>query len=173
MFFITGLPRSRTAWLAAFMTASGYPCKHEAMNNCKSIEEYKKEIKYCSDSNTAIGSIKLHSIYPERNVLVIHKDINMESFVKYGVDNYGALEKNLIEWADGVEKNLRTIDGLHINLSEIDERMPDIFKFLTGDEINNDIFNLFKQLSVESKEEMNRELALEFIEDAKAKGLTW
>jgi len=51
-FFITGLPRSRTAWFSAFMTASGYPCLHEGLNGCKSIAEYKQKIKHKSDSNT-------------------------------------------------------------------------------------------------------------------------
>ena len=44
-FFITGLPRSRTAWFSAFMTASGFPCGHELINNCETIEEYKEKIR--------------------------------------------------------------------------------------------------------------------------------
>ena len=42
-FFVLGLPRSRTAWLANFLTYDGYFCFHEGIDGCRSIDDYKKK----------------------------------------------------------------------------------------------------------------------------------
>jgi hypothetical protein len=38
-FFIVGLPRSRTAWLANFLTNGNSFCHHEAMRTCSNLDE--------------------------------------------------------------------------------------------------------------------------------------
>lgn len=62
-YFIIGLPRSRTAWLANFLTHDNSFCWHEASRYCGSIEELQQKMgetsaKYVgnSDSNMAIFS---------------------------------------------------------------------------------------------------------------------
>lgn len=129
MFFITGLPRSRTAWFAAFMSASGYPCYHEAINGCKSIQEYKDKIKNKSDSTTAFG---LMDIPLNRPVLIIHRK-----------------EKHPDEFDSFYEK-LKDIKGLHVDFDDINDKMPDIFKFLTGSNIDSELFDLFKSIKIET-----------------------
>lgn len=39
-FVITGLPRSRTTWLANFMNTDGVLCYHQALSRAKDIEDY-------------------------------------------------------------------------------------------------------------------------------------
>lgn len=125
-FLITGLPRSRTAWFSAFMTASGYYCIHEGLNGCKSVSEYKGKIKYASDANT--GYAYTGQIIDDRPTVIIHK-YNHET-------------------PAGVVSSLKSIKGLHILFDEIDERIAEIFSYLTGDKIDMKIYNVFKNLNI-------------------------
>jgi len=135
-FFITGLPRSRTAWFSAFMTASGYPCLHEGLNGCKTIAEYKKKIKHSSDSNT--GFIFVDAPI-DRPTLVIHRE-----------DRHNGLFDNV---------DLNKIKGLHVEFSDIHNRIEEIFTYLTGDQIDWIIYNAFKDLNITTMLEMDIEAA--------------
>jgi len=146
-FFITGLPRSRTAWFAAFMTASGYPCLHEGMNNCNTYDEYKKKISGVNDSNTGFAFIG--NPLPERPVLIIHRVGRMDGVT-------GMTEAS---------KMLGNIKGLHVNFKDIDSRIIEIFNYLTGDDINMSIYNLFKNLNITTMEEMDIEAAKRLVDD--------
>jgi len=141
MFFITGLPRSRTAWFSAFMTASGYPCLHEGINNCKTFEEYTNKVAYTNDSNT--GFFIVPNPYPERPLLIIHRKGRMDGVE--GMSNAGL--------------KLKAMNGLHVEFEDIDDRIVEIFNYLTGDDINMDLFNLFKHFNITTTEDMNIELA--------------
>lgn len=138
MFFITGLPRSRTAWFSAFMTASGYHCLHEGINGCRTIDEYKEKVTSCSDSNTAFGFI---DIPDERPILIIHRK-----------GRHGKEFKN-------PEKKLVDTKGMHVDFVDLNDRMEEIFKYLTGDELDVDIFNIFKSLNIQTMLEMDMESA--------------
>ncbi len=141
MFFITGLPRSRTAWFSAFMTASGFPCLHEGMNECLTNKEYKDKVSNISDSNTGFAFID--NPYPDRPLLIIHR-----------VDR--------LDGIDGMEKagsRLNNMNGLHVNFEDIDKRISEIFTHLTGDKIDFDIYNIFKDFNVTTMKSMNQHAA--------------
>lgn len=141
-FFITGLPRSRTAWFSAFMTASGFPCLHEGINNCRTLEEYKDKVSEISDSNT--GLCFLNHI-DDRPLLVIHRK----------------------GYHDGMFDNARNhqLIGLHVNFDEIDDRISEIFTYLTGESINENIYDLFKGLNITTMIEMNKNAAEELLNE--------
>ncbi len=143
VFFITGLPRSRTAWFSAFMTASGFPCGHELINNCETINDYKKKIEHLSDSNTAFAFIG--NPFPERKTLVIHRE--------------DAPHKEFIH-------NLDQIKGLHIDYNDIDSRIGEVFFYLTNTKINIDIYNIFKLLNITTMEVMNDETSIRLYNEA-------
>ena len=138
LFFITGLPRSRTAWFSAFMSASGFPCLHEGMNNCLTNNEYREKVEHVSDSNT--GFIFIDNPYPERPLLIIHR-------------------KGRFENARDQESKLYNMSGMHVNFDDINQRMPEIFKYLTGEFINNDLYQTFKDLNITTMVEMNTDAA--------------
>jgi flagellar biosynthesis chaperone FliJ len=47
MFFITGLPRSRTAWTATFLsTLPSTYCHHDGLRGCRNLDEYAAKIAY-------------------------------------------------------------------------------------------------------------------------------
>ena len=120
------------------MTASGYPCGHELINNCETVEEYADKIKYLSDSTTALPFIK--SPYPDRKTLVIHRD-----------------DSPIREHAF----RLDTISGLHVDFIDIGSRIGEIFEYLTGSKIN-----IFRQLNITTMEEMNDEATIRLLSSA-------
>lgn len=135
MFFITGLPRSRTAWFSAFMTASGFPCMHEAINGCKTLSEYKEKVKGVSDSNTAFG---FFDIELDRPTLIINR-----------YDRHNKKEFNK------AKERLSKINGFHVDFCDIDKRITEIFTYLTGCEINLDVYAVFKDLNITTMKEID------------------
>jgi hypothetical protein len=57
-FFITGLPRSRTAWLANYLTTDKTHCYHELIGECDSWQEYQDKLnkndKVYGDSSSGL-----------------------------------------------------------------------------------------------------------------------
>ena len=133
MFIITGIPRSRTAWFSAFMTASGYPCIHEGLNGCESIKEYKEKIKNVSDANT--GYVYIGQIITDRPTLIIHRYHH--------------------KTPESVTNNLKSLKGLHVLFDEIDERIEEIFHYLTGNKIDFDVYDTFKNLNITTMADMD------------------
>ena len=74
-FLVLGLPRSRTAWLANFLTHDGLFCYHEAINGCSSMKEYKEKVEGKGDSNTALALFDFEKHFPETKIIVIDTNI--------------------------------------------------------------------------------------------------
>ena len=145
LFFITGLPRSRTAWFSAFMTASGYPCIHDGMNGCKGIKEYSEKINHVSDSNT--GLVFISNPYPDRPTLIIHRKGRLDS----------------IEGMKEATDALHNINGMHIDFNDINDNISAIFTYLTGKDIDMNIFNIFKTLNITDDIKIDDESAHELL----------
>lgn len=84
VFFITGLPRSRTAWLANFFTHGNSFCWHDAMRLGMKphavVEQLKRAstlpgIQYVGDSDSGVMTIarELQLMLPEARWLVVHR----------------------------------------------------------------------------------------------------
>ena len=81
-FFITGLPRSRTAWLANFLTYRESFCYHEAIRDVNSLDDLKKllsnpKYKYMgsSDSSLPLFAEKVMNMFPDSKLVVVERDI--------------------------------------------------------------------------------------------------
>ena len=98
-FLILGLPRSRTAWLANFLTYDGLFCYHEAINGCKNIKEYKQKVKGKGDSNTALALFDFESHFPNAKIIIIDSEIDKAVEVSANKFSKSAIEK--IEKAGG------------------------------------------------------------------------
>ena len=83
-FFITGLPRTRTAWLSCFFTSNNVFCYHEILRYIKKEEGIDKVISKLtnrkemyvgnSDSSMPIWGEKIHDIVKDSPVVVIERD---------------------------------------------------------------------------------------------------
>lgn len=79
-FFIASFPRSRTAWLANFLTTGESFCFHEPMNRTP-LEQYPQLLrKTCkryagvSDSLNSLVMEELIDLFPDAKVVVIRRD---------------------------------------------------------------------------------------------------
>jgi len=105
-FFITGLPRSRTSWLANFFTYNNAFCFHEATRFCANMQDLKELMKSHEAGN--IGNADpalLHimddvkKIFPDSRIVLIEREIHetIDSFI----DFYTSYEyKNIQEWIE-------------------------------------------------------------------------
>lgn len=127
-FFILGLPRSRTAWLANFMTYNGFYCHHEGLNGCSSMLEYKHKIYTDGDSSTGLAMFPFRAMFPTARTVII--DNSITAAVAYGKEHYNF--DSTEQMLDLTEK-LDAIDGLHIPYNDINNRLADIWSHLTKD----------------------------------------
>ena len=82
-FFITGLPRSRTAWFSTFLTGNNCFCYHEVLRISSGFDDAiqkllnRKEMYVGnSDSSMPIWVDKIDSILYHSPIVIIERDIN-------------------------------------------------------------------------------------------------
>lgn len=81
-FFITGLPRSRTAWLANFLTFGASFCYHEGLLGCRSLDDLYRKMDalkrpVCGDADTALLHFvsRLREENPEAEIVLIVRSL--------------------------------------------------------------------------------------------------
>jgi hypothetical protein len=80
-FFILGLPRSRTAWLANFLCYGPAFCFHEALIGCDSIKSYARRLcavdaEHVGDSSsgTVFFIDDIMHLFPEARLVVVERN---------------------------------------------------------------------------------------------------
>lgn len=145
-FFVIGLPRSRTAWLANFLTHQGNFCYHEGMNGCPTIQDYKNKLgKAKGDSSTGLMLLDMNKEFPKAPKVIIDSDVEASiEFAKevYNVDNP--------EYFYGLQEKLNEIEGLHIKFEDINDRLEDIWKHLIGTGYDADRAELLKEMNIQT-----------------------
>jgi len=144
-FFILRLPRSRTAWLANFLTYDGMVCFHDGLNGVSSIDEYKKKINGCGDSNTGLALFDFERHFPDRKVIVI--DSSVERSIEFGKDIYGI---DLTEEFIKLKKRLDIIAGMHISLSDIDRKLKEIWNYVYSIPFNEDRARELSEINIQA-----------------------
>jgi len=154
--FIAGLPRSRTAWLSVFMSQSDVYFHHEAVNGCHSLEEYRDKIKGCGDSSTGLVSLGVDIIQSYKVVIINKTNEQIEQCIEWCDHTYGMDSRDFIL---GINKKLKKLDGLHVNQSDIDSRLSEIWHYLVDTPWDDKYLNLTKfDIKVKSNE-IDREAA--------------
>ncbi len=125
-FFITGLPRSRTAWFARYFTDAGVLCFHEAMKGVCDRDEYWQKMSnpdYRFIGNSDCG-LYLGGYREGSPLIVIERDIDEveESLRLIGIFGVRSV---LEEGRDAIER----MDGLHILFEDIDVRLEEIHQY--------------------------------------------
>lgn len=121
-FLITGLPRSRTAWFAAFFTALGYPCKHEMLRDCESEEDFLAQLQDYGNSDCGL------CFYPglqelDMPLVIIERDCNtMLKGLKVRFEDIDRRLSEIVEYCVGVKPDQHVVDlfcQLNIQLNQI------------------------------------------------------
>lgn len=121
VFFITGLPRSRTAWMANLMTGGACFCHHDLWykaNNtlepfCQAVYHTGTSWVGVSDPLNVLHAESLATMFPRAPWLILKRDIEkvQKSWVKLGLDERGLhLFFNCLAVAQSILPNVREID---------------------------------------------------------------
>lgn len=158
---ILGLPRSRTQWLANFMTTSDVFCWHELTARVGSLDEFmdrlKLKYKYVGVSDTVAYLIEQKFNCPK---VIIHRDIkecNRSSQKLYGTG------QDFTDMFTKAMKKMEKIDGLHINFEDIDDSLEDIWNYCTKLPFDNDRAEALKEMKVETKKTHYSEKELSYV----------
>lgn len=161
-YFITGLPRSRTAWFAALFSASkDCFCFHDGLNGCRTVEELKIRLesrpeRHVGDSDSGLMILDLERLFPDAKVVLIKRDVEecRESLVEFIGEEYGST----IDYAAMMMENVK--DALVVEFDDIDSRIDEIFTYCTGEKLDPDVKGLFLNLHIQLKEFHYDELTL-------------
>jgi len=143
-FFILALPRSRTAWLANFMTYGGHFCYHEGMNGCHTVAQYKEKIAGKGDSSTSAILVQDHFPQSRRLIVLSHP----KKAIEYSLRNYGPANYDVFYQ---IRDLLGASDGLKVEIDEIDSRIQEIWEYLVDTPFNKERSDMLTTLNIQMK----------------------
>jgi hypothetical protein len=153
-FFILGLPRSRTAWLANFMTYEGTFCYHEGINGCHSVEEYKAKLGYNKgDSSTGAMLLDLDKHFPDAKKVIIESDINRA--IEYSEELTGNPNE---DWMMHTQARLYQLKGLRVEFDYINDSLKAIWEYLTDTEYDENRANMLLKLNIQVQDPYSHDL---------------
>lgn len=149
-FLILSLPRSRSAWLANFMTTDTTLCLHDPTGMLVSGETLPDvSAKIYGWADTALGMTPDIVRSLEARTLIIERD---PEDVIAAVEQMGLpIPIDRVRGAVMSQvQSLKEIRGLRVRFEEIDNRLGGIWSFLTlGQPFDGDRANLLKQFDVQ------------------------
>lgn len=143
-FFVIGLPRSRTAWFANFLTYEDHFCFHEGMSGCHSVDEYLKKLGDDGDASTALMLLDMNEQFPEAPKVIIHR--NIEISMDFMFENYGFFDRDYMYY---LYERMKQIEGYHVDFEDINNELPGIWEYLIGTHYNEKRGDQLKDLRVE------------------------
>ena len=130
-FYITGLPRSRTAWMSNFFTTDRTFCYHEGVNGCDSIKSYKDRLNmfqysHVGDSNTYYPYINLGQNAPIIVILRDIKEVQRSLEVLFGKMDYTPI-------LEETRSKLLKLDALFVQFNDVNNRLEEIWNHCIKD----------------------------------------
>lgn len=163
-FFITGLPRSRTAWLAAYFTDGNVFCYHDGLKYLNKKEEFyylmgaaHKDYKLDTIGNSDSGLIytDFQTRFPDADTVIIERPVadSWQSMVSLGfsVD---------VDFFFENAKKLDKLRGLRVPYEHIDRDLNLICEYI-GVRYSPARHALFKQWHIETEELVAPQIALD------------
>lgn len=119
-FVILGTPRSRTAWLAEFLTHGARTCVHEPSRNWRGLDELRGALndgQGISDSVLTLRWREIVAYRPDARIVVVHRAAEdvLASFRKAGL------------WHDGLPAVIDRIDAALCELAESVQAVPVLY----------------------------------------------
>lgn len=124
-FMIIALPRSRTTWLANFMTTDKTFCYHDPLTEMSSYKELLdlKTDRLTGIADTGIGYFDLSEFHCPK--VIIERDL---SAVNHEMSRMLGMPINL----EDLERRMASIDGLRVKFEDIDNRLEEIWDCCTN-----------------------------------------
>ena len=141
-FFILCLPRSRSAWLANFLTYGPSFCFHEGLIGCSDTKALRRKMETSGTSivgNSDCGNIffidEIMKEFPDARLVVVRRDVE-ESVQSVMAMGEAFSEVGVIRTADNLLQNLR-YQSLVIDFDELNEDgCRTIWEYCTHTEFN-------------------------------------
>lgn len=131
-FFITGLPRSRTAWLANWLTWGGSFCYHDGFVGCASVDDFASKLR--TTPGTHVGNSdpanvcfwqRLVRFFPDASWVIIKR--NMDDAMCSSQRAFGSFDEAVLErWAVELDEIKHMTDALVVPFEEINKRAFEI-----------------------------------------------
>ena len=133
-FFITGLPRSGTAWASNFLTWKDSTCYHELLYQIEDISIYNEILdsssgRFTGDSDTMLVYLLpwIKKEYPDSKFIFIKRDVEE---VRKSLKNNGFSTLNLDELNRQLEWNIEHIDGMVIDFKDLFEDFERVWNYI-------------------------------------------
>lgn len=157
-FLITGLPRIRSAWMAALFSSDRVRCFHDAVHH-GGVEKMLEQIQSCSAPIVGLIDPSAASVYP-RSVLAMFDRCPIILINRHEEDCRTGLEKwtgwKLGHWDDVVAAHKWFLEQLGPRLVWVDyddlddfDTVAEIYRVCTGLQLDKDRFDLFNTLKIE------------------------
>lgn len=160
-FIIMGLPRSRTAWLAAFLTDGDVHCHHELMRMCKNPHEYPE--KFLATTAPIIGDAdptmllfyeSLRERLPKHKVVLIKRpEEEAETACRRMHEEIGR-QQSMEAWPkataafERVQQICREFPSYDFARLDDRETVKELAEYCTGLPFNEARWNLFDELKI-------------------------
>jgi len=170
-FFITGLPRSRTAWLAAFMSSlDGVLCYHERLKDCADIEEYWRamSVKGYEFVGNADCGIPMVTGSSHSKVVIIERDPDevIDSLSRLFGDSFMFIPELVMEAKRALDK----MKGMRVDYRQIDNALNDIVRYCTGMELEQSRADVFLNMNIQTNDFSVNPEALKMLEVSECLG---
>ncbi len=156
-FLIIALPRSRTAWLAAFFSSDDVACYHDPLMTCAHPGEIARY--YDKPGYKAVGAADTGAVLFLDRIRAVLPDLKLGIVLRSRVECEASLSKTLdihIDLSD-LEAELERVrpDAHCIHFDELDdpERMSRFYTEMTGQPFPRDRFELFRGLNIQVRPE--------------------
>jgi len=122
VFFVTGLPRSRTSWFSLYLD-----CEHEALNGLQSKQEFYDLMPTIKgDSDCGLFLTDFQERWDAPTVIIRRPVKEVYNSVLPLMD----LPDDMLDILHAVDSRLDDLRGLHVPFDEIDERLEEITNYL-------------------------------------------
>jgi hypothetical protein len=152
-FYILGLARSRTTWLASFLSGQRSFCYHDICREVTSVEEIQDKLQkpgfdYVGLADT--GIIDIDEWAPNGPVVIVHRDLFEATNSLHKTFH---IPLDLIKEINSRQlKKLINIEGLHIPYKDLDEErtIKEIWTYLMPDNPwDSDRYALWRTMKIE------------------------
>lgn len=153
-YLITGLPRSRTAWLANYLTVGSSFCYHEGLKDCFDIGDLRmmKKAPYTgnSDSSAVFFIDEMKALFPNMKIVVI--DRNYQDVLNSLEKDYAGPYTRYLVAATKTSKEYtqNRYPHLLVKFKDINKRLDEITEYcIPSEEITESRKKMLLDLKVE------------------------
>jgi hypothetical protein len=126
-FFVTGLPRSRTAWFARYLPN----CLHEGIEGCFTHREFINKLGGKGDSDSALIFFPLERYFPRSPVVIVERDFDD---VINSLSAIGLMNRGILDFMKESQRRLRKMKGMRVPFDNLP--LCDIWEYLIGTEFD-------------------------------------